>query len=111
VGHGSFTGVDMSTDFDQFPLYDPLIKKGTENLSDIWMSFMSTFYMNLVEYLTAGGIFLPRLTTAQRDALQNVAEGQLIYNTDAIPGPPRTAQVQIWQVKAGIAAWHVFTTT
>ncbi len=71
----------MSTDFDQFPLYDPLVSTATGKLTDIWVGSMSTFYMNLIGYLTAGGIFLPPLTTAQRDKLQNVKNGQMIYNT------------------------------
>ncbi len=101
----------MATDFDQFPLYDPIVKKGTLNLSDVWLGSLSVFYMNLIGYLTAGGMLIPPVTTAQRNALQNVTEGQLIYNIDAIPGPPRTAEIQVWQVKAGVAAWRVFTTT
>ena len=71
----------MATDFDQFPLYDPLVKKGTDKLSDIWVGSISTFYMNLIGYLTAGGLLPPHLTTTQRDALQNVQNGQMIYNT------------------------------
>jgi hypothetical protein len=101
----------MATDFDQFPLYDPIVKKNTNNLSDVWVGSISTFYMNLIGYLTAGGILIPRLTTAQRDQLQNVQEGQFIYNTDATPGPPRSAAIQVWQVKSGIGAWYTFTTT
>lgn len=101
----------MAQDFDQFPTYDPLVKSGTNKMSDMWADFMSTFYMNLIGYLTQYGIYLPIVTTAQRDALQSPQEGQIIYNTDAIPGPPRTAQIQVWQVKAGVGAWRVFTTT
>jgi hypothetical protein len=71
----------MATDFDQFPLYDPIVKKGSQNLSDIWVGSISTFYMNLIGYLTAGGILMPQVTTEQRDALQNVKNGQMIYNT------------------------------
>lgn len=71
----------MAIDFDQFPLYDPLIKSGTNKMSDIWVDFMSTFYMNLISYLTQGGILLPQLTTEQRDALQSPQNGQMIYNT------------------------------
>jgi len=37
--------------------------------------------MNLISYLTQGGILLPQLTTAQRDALLNPQNGQMIYNT------------------------------
>lgn len=71
----------MALDFDSFPLYDPLIKAGTNNMSSIWMDALGTFMQTLQEYLSQNGIFVPRLTTAQRDALQNVINGQLIYNT------------------------------
>lgn len=71
----------MSNDFDEFPLYDPIIRTGTLQLSDIWVGAISTFYENLIDYLTQGGIILPHLTTAQRNALQNVQNGQMIYNT------------------------------
>ena len=71
----------MALDFDNFPLYDPLIKRGTDKLSDIWVSFIATFTQTLTGYLSQNGIFVPQLTTAQRDALQNVINGQLIYNT------------------------------
>lgn len=101
----------MATDFDQFPLYDPLVKKDTDKMSDIWIGSISVFYMNLIGYLTQNGILIPQLTTLQRNAIKNPQEGQLIYNTNAIPGPPRTAEIQVWQVKAGVGAWRVFTTT
>ena len=71
----------MAIDFDQFPLFDPLIKEGTNNMSDVWVSVMAAFYMNLIDYLTQGGILLPLLTTAQRDALLTPQNGQMIYNT------------------------------
>jgi hypothetical protein len=71
----------MANDFDQFPLYDPLVKTGTNRMADVWVSFMATFYMNLISYLTAGGILLPQVTSDQRDDLQNVQNGQMIYNT------------------------------
>ena len=70
----------MAIDFDQFPLHDPLVKPGTNKMSDIWVDFMSTFYMNLISYLTQGGMLLPQLTTIQRDALQTTQNGQMIYN-------------------------------
>ncbi len=71
----------MANDFDQFPLYDPLLKSGTNKMSEVWTDFMSTFYMNLIDYLTQGGIFLPPLTTTQRDNLLSPRNGQMIYNT------------------------------
>lgn len=71
----------MARDLDNFPTYDPVIKVGTPYLSNVWSDFMATFVESLREYLSQNGIFVPRLTTAQRDALQNVINGQLIYNT------------------------------
>lgn len=71
----------MAVDFDNFPVYDPLIKEGTNKLSDLWGAFLATFIQTLTSYLTQNGIFIPQLTTAQRDALKNVSNGQLIYNT------------------------------
>lgn len=72
----------MARDFDNFPTYDPIIKDQVY-LSNIWSDFMATFVESLQGYLSQNGIFVPRLTTAQRDSLQNTVNGQLIYNTDA----------------------------
>lgn len=71
----------MARDFDNFPTYDPVIKQGSTYLSGIWSDFIATFVETLQGYLSQNGIFVPRVTTAQRDALQNVINGQLIYNT------------------------------
>jgi hypothetical protein len=70
----------MARDFDNFPTYDPIIKNDVY-LSNIWSDFMATFIESLREYLSQNGVFVPRITTAQRNALQNVINGQLIYNT------------------------------
>lgn len=100
----------MAADFDDFPLYDPLIEQNSQNMSNIWVASMSTFFQTLIGYLTQYGMLIPRLTTAQRDTIQSPQEGQMIYNTDATPGPPRSAEIQIWQVKAGAGAWRAVTT-
>lgn len=99
----------MATSFDQPLIYSPISKKDTGELTYDWNHWFSTFFQTLIEYLSENGIFIPQMTTAQRDAIQSPVEGQLIYNTDAILGP-RTAQLQVWQVKAGVAGWHVITT-
>lgn len=101
----------MAADFDQFPFYDPLIKHNTDKMSDIWIGSLSTFFQSLIGYLSQNGIFLPILTTAQRNAIQNPQEGQIIYNKDASAGPPVSAELQVWQVKAGVGAWRIITTT
>jgi len=72
----------MANDFDQFPLYDPIVK-GSGQLSDIWLGALSFFYQTLISYITAGGIIPPELTTAQRDSLDSPMNGQMIYNITA----------------------------
>lgn len=71
----------MANDFDQFPIYDPLIKSGSTKISDAWSASMSSFYQNIVGYLSQYGMFMPQLTTAQRDEITTPQNGQLIYNT------------------------------
>lgn len=71
----------MSNDFDTLPLYDPLIKPGTDKMADVWVDSLSTLFQTLITYLTSGGIFLPLLTTVQRDELDSPQNGQMIYNT------------------------------
>jgi hypothetical protein len=71
----------MAVDFDQFPLYDPIIKTGTNSLSDIWVGAFSTFIQTLVEYLSQNGIFIPVLTTDQMNKIHNPVNGQVIYNS------------------------------
>ena len=90
----------MTVSLDQFPYYDPLLKKGTDKISDAWMTNMSTFIQTLSSYLSQYGIFVPNMTTGQRDTIQSPQPGQMIYNTD-IPAP------QIYQA----GAWKTFTTT
>ena len=71
----------MSNDIDTPPLYDPVTKEDQDHLSNIWVGWFSTFYQTMISYLTSGGILLPQLTTAQRDALDSPQNGQMIYNT------------------------------
>ena len=71
----------MAVDIDLPPVYDGLTKLKTDYLSDIWVSYFSTLIDTLGEYLSQLGIFMPQVTTAQRDAIQNPQNGQMIYNT------------------------------
>ena len=70
----------MARNIDDLPLYDNLVD-GRNNLSSVWFDALASFILTLQEYLTAGGILIPQLTTTERDALQNVRNGQVIYNT------------------------------
>ncbi len=97
----------MSRDFDFFPTYDPLVKDQVY-LSNIWSDFMATFVESLREYLSSNGVFVPRLTLDQRNQIQSPQEGQMIYVSDSnTPIILRTAQLQIWQVVAGVGQWTV----
>lgn len=71
----------MANDFDQFPLYDPLTKRDSSHLSDTWRDFLSFFYEVLISYLNSTGVFLPQLTTAERDKIASPQNGQMIYNS------------------------------
>lgn len=75
----------MAVDIDEFPIYDALTKmehgKNTAQLSGVWTSSLATLSQTLKGYLSQNGIFAPRLTSAQRDAIPNAVNGQIIYNT------------------------------
>jgi hypothetical protein len=97
----------MARDFDNFPTYDPIIKDQIY-LSNLWSDFMATFIESLREYLSSLGTFIPSITLAQRNAIQNPQEGQMIYISNAnTPTLPRTAQLQMWQMVAGVGQWTV----
>lgn len=89
----------MANDLDQLPVYDAIAKRDG-SLADIWVGAFSYLLQNLVGYLTQGGILVPLVTTAQRDALQGVQNGQMIYNTD-------TDTFEGYQA----GAWMTFTLT
>ena len=92
----------MALDFDNFPVYDPLVMDETY-MSDVWIAAMSTFIQTLQEYLSQYGMFVPQLTTLDRSKIQSPVLGQMIYNTS-------TNELQIWQIKLGVAAWRAITT-
>jgi len=69
----------MSNQVDQLPYYDPLVKG--DKMSDIWIAAMSAFIETLNGYLSQYGMFLPQLTTDQRNSIQSPVNGQIIYNT------------------------------
>ena len=97
----------MSRDFDNFPTYDPIVKNDVY-LSNLWCDFMETFIQSLQGYLSQNGIFVPSITLAQRNKIQNPVEGQMAYISDSnTPTLPRTAQLQIWKVVAGVGQWAV----
>lgn len=97
----------MARDFDNFPTYDPVIKDQVY-LSNVWSDFMATFVESLREYLTQYGMVVPNLSQEDQASIQSPVEGQLIYVTNtSLPGLPRTAQLQIWKVTAGVGQWTV----
>lgn len=94
----------MAADFDSPPIYDELVESN-KLMSDIWVAWISTFGQTLAGYLGQYGMFVPQVTTTQRNTIQSPQLGQMIYNTT-------TNELQIWQVKPPASAtWHVVTTT
>lgn len=67
-------------DFDKFPVYDPLTNKG-DFLSDQWINTFSIFFEVLTYFISASGVRVAQLTTAERDKLSLVVNGMIIYNT------------------------------
>lgn len=94
----------MANSIDQLNYYDDLVKSGSLKMSEEWISQISSFIDVLVGYLQPYGVLVPQLTTDQRDEIQSPVLGQLIYNTD-------TDELQVWQIKVGVGAWRVITTT
>lgn len=70
----------MAVDFDEFPLDDLLVDKDGR-ISNVWRGSMSTFFQSLIGYLSQNGMFVPRLTTVQRNLIQSPQNGTMIYNT------------------------------
>lgn len=92
----------MSLDIDRPPVDESPIKMIGPNQfewSDNMKLWLTSFYQTLTTFISANGIFLPILTTLQRNALINPQLGQMIYNSD-VNAP------QIWQ-----GSWKTFTTT
>ena len=97
----------MSRDFDNFPVYDPIIREDIY-LSASWTDFIAAFVESLQGYLSEHGMFVPRLTIAERDLIQEPQEGQMIYVDDeTTPTVPHTGHLQIWQVVSGTGQWTV----
>ena len=94
----------MALDFDQLPFYDPLLKSGSNKMSEVWIGAFSTFYQTLIGYLSQNGMFLPLLTGAQRDEIQSPVNGQWIYNTDTDVDAP-----QFYQLSS--ASWRTISFT
>lgn len=92
----------MALDFDGPPIYDPITQKSKDYISDIWITWLSTFGQTLAEYLSQNGIFLPLLTTDQRNEITTPQNGQFIYNIN-INAP------QFFQSSSG--TWRTVTFT
>ena len=97
----------MARDLDNFPVYDPVIENKIY-LSGVWGDFLATFVDSLQGYLSSFGMLIPNMTLAERNTIQSPVEGQMVYVSNAnTPILPRTAQLQIWQVVAGVGQWTV----
>jgi hypothetical protein len=106
MGDGGITRIMTSQiDFDSPPLYDAILNPLNRNTwSSIWIGYWSSFYQTLISYLSQNGIFLPQLTTDERDLLDvdTLVNGQMIYNIT-------TNAPQFWQfIAPGPGVWRTF---
>jgi hypothetical protein len=94
----------MAVDIDQPPIYDPLTQDGRE-ISDTWGQWITVLFDVISAYLSQYGVFIPRVSTIQRDDVLSPVLGQMIYNT-SIDAP------QIFQVDGTHpnGTWKTFTT-
>lgn len=84
----------MTNQIDQFPYYDPLVVNSNAKMSEVWIAQLTSFIDTLNGYLSTFGVFMPILTTAQRDSIQSPIDGQLIYNTDL--GTAQYRKAGVW---------------
>lgn len=84
--------------FNLPPIRDPITRSG-EPMSDVMQMWLGEFIQNLLSYLTSSGIFIPNVTSTDRDGVISPQNGMIIYNTTI--GAP-----QIYQS----GAWKTFTT-
>lgn len=71
----------MANDIDQLNYYDPLINGKKDKMSEDWIANMSAFIQTLQGYLSQFGMFVPQITTSQRNSIQSPLNGTIIYNT------------------------------
>jgi hypothetical protein len=71
----------MAVDLDYPPVYDDLTKYSKDKMSDIWVNWITSNIQTISTYLSQYGISVPKLTTDQRDSIQDVEDGVIIYNT------------------------------
>lgn len=101
----------MANSIDELNYYDPLLNtEAPTKMSESWIAQLSALIQTLNGYLTPYGMLVPVVPTADKTSILSPVEGQMIYNIDATVGPPRSAELQIWQVKAGVGAWRTVTT-
>ncbi len=82
----------MARNIDNLPIYDPIIKDKMY-LSNEWTSFLASFIETLQEYLSQNGMFVPVMTQAERDLIQEPVNGQMLFVSDL-------SELQIWKSNA-----------
>ncbi len=82
----------MARNIDNLPIYDPIIKDKMY-LSNEWASFLASFIETLQEYLSQNGMFVPVMTQAERDLIQEPVNGQMLFVSDL-------SELQIWKSNA-----------
>ncbi len=70
----------MAQTIEDLPVYDPVTKRG-DFLNEHWIGNLTLLIQSLQGYLNPLGMFIPEVTTAQRNEIQSPEQGQWIFNT------------------------------
>lgn len=81
-------------DFNSPPVNDKIIDVNSK-LSPPWEDWFTFNWQNLVTFLSSSGVFLPQLTTVQRNAITPLTNGQMIYNTTL--DAPQMVVAGVWK--------------
>lgn len=70
---------DSATSIDGAPVYDAITEN--DHLSPTWRNWFASLIDTITAYLSPYGIFIPKMSTTDRDTIQTPQTGQLIFNT------------------------------
>ncbi len=84
----------MSLQFNPPPIYNRMLDE-QGRVSGEWQKWFNSMHEATRSYLDPNGVYIPQLTTAERDAIPNPDEGLQIYNKDELEGQIR--QNAMWR--------------
>lgn len=94
---------NIATALDGPPVYDAVVTDSNQ-LSPIWRNWFARFVENLETYMSQYGMFIPKVTTTERNTIQDPQIGQFVFNTT-------TDTLQVYLNNSGSPRWENVTTT